>query len=42
VLGTPEKRVSFGVSASPDNRVVLFTRFDQESTELMLVDKFIR
>ncbi|HYW47635.1 MAG TPA: LpqB family beta-propeller domain-containing protein [Bryobacteraceae bacterium] len=42
VLGTLEKRVSFGLSASPDNRAVLYTRYDQESTELMLVENSAR
>jgi Tol biopolymer transport system component len=40
VLGALEKRVSFGVAASPDNRAVLYTEYDQESTELMLMDRF--
>jgi len=41
-LGTLEKRVSFGVSVSSDNRFVLYSPYDQESTELVLVDNFIR
>ena len=40
LLGTLEKRTSFGVAVSPDERTLLYTQYDQESTELMLVDRF--
>ena len=40
VLGAVEKRVSFGLAASPDDTAVLYSQFDQESTELVLVDRF--
>ncbi|MBZ5585543.1 MAG: DUF5050 domain-containing protein [Acidobacteriia bacterium] len=39
-LGSLEKRESFGLAASPDDRAVLYTQFDQESTELVLVNRF--
>ena len=38
MLPALEKRVAFGVSVSPDNRAVLYTQADQESTELLLVE----
>ena len=40
LLGTLEKRTSFGIAVSPDERTLLYTQYDQESTELMLVDRF--
>ncbi|MBK9090961.1 MAG: PD40 domain-containing protein [Holophagales bacterium] len=40
LLGTLEKRTSFGVTVAPDERTLLYTQYDQESTELMLVDRF--
>lgn len=39
VLGTVEKRPSFGLAASPDDSAVLYSQFDQESTEVMLLER---
>jgi dipeptidyl aminopeptidase/acylaminoacyl peptidase len=39
VLGTVEKRPSFGLTVSPDDRTILYSQFDQELTELMLLDR---
>jgi Tol biopolymer transport system component/serine/threonine protein kinase len=35
-----EKRPAFGLAAAPDDSAVLFTQFDSESSELVLVDNF--
>jgi dipeptidyl aminopeptidase/acylaminoacyl peptidase len=40
LLGPLGKRTSFGVALSPDERALLYTQYDQESTELMLTERF--
>ncbi len=40
VLATLEKRPSFGVTVSPLDGTVLFTQFDVDANELMLVESF--
>ena len=40
LLHTMEKRTSFGVAVSPDGTSLLFSRYDQESTEILTVDRF--
>jgi Tol biopolymer transport system component len=39
VLATLEKRPAFGVAACPDDSCVLYTQFDVDVNELMLVEK---
>jgi hypothetical protein len=39
-LGTIAKRPSFGLAAAPDNGAILYTQFDSESNELMLLEPF--
>jgi Tol biopolymer transport system component len=39
-LGITEKRPGFGLAAAPDNSAVLYTQFDSEASELVLVDNF--
>lgn len=40
VLHTMEKRTSFGVAVSRDASWLLFSQYDQESTEILTVDRF--
>ena len=35
-----DKRPAFGLAAAPDNSQVLFTQFDSESSELVLIENF--
>jgi eukaryotic-like serine/threonine-protein kinase len=39
-LGAIGKRPSFGLAVAPDNRTILYTQFDVESSELMLIEHF--